>query len=114
MEDDQIVMAALDVYRPQKRNEDVDSEIDWDHESNLLEQRSEEFFQNGNASMFPELEMAAGAARILLEQGFQLEIFPASSRNEEQWRLFQPMSSEGRTTTDGTHLGVAGGHTRTE
>jgi hypothetical protein len=104
-------MAALDVYQPREGNKDVDSiDFDWDHQGNLLEQRSQEFFQGGNAE-YAVLRVeagTAGAARIELEHGFWVEIFPADSRKGEQWRLFQPTSDEGLTTTDGTHVVVVG------
>ncbi len=111
VKDDQIVMAALDVYHPRRNDEGAGSpDFDWEHESNLLEHRSQEFFQNGATEYLVQEVVAgnAGAVRIALEKGFWLEIFPADSRNEEQWRFFQPTSEEGLATTEGTHLVVAG------
>jgi hypothetical protein len=106
VKDDEIVMAALDVYRPQSGYEE-DPDFDWDHGGNLLEERAKTFFENGTREYVVEGIYAepAGALRLTLQGGFCLEILPCDSTKYEHWRLFKPGTEQEHFVVTGAGIG---------
>lgn len=105
---DEIIMAALDVYKPQSGHEEDDNpDFDWERAGNLLEERSKRFFENGTREYAVEGVEAkhAGALRLTLQGGFWLEICPCDSLKEEHWRLFQPSSDQPHFVVTGAGIG---------
>lgn len=102
---DQVVIAALDVYKPREDNQaDDSSDFDWDHEENLLEERAKSIFGNGMREYVVQRVEAGngGALTMVLQGGLWFEIVPSDSTKGEHWRLFQPR-------TDNEHFVVTGG-----
>jgi hypothetical protein len=78
VKEDAIIMAALDVYHPRVGNEEADvRDFDWEHEPNLLEQRSQELFAEGAQYQVERVEASrAGAVDLFLEGRFAVRNFP--------------------------------------
>lgn len=105
---DEIMMAALDVYKPQSGHEKEDNpDFDWEGAGNLLEERAETFFENGRRQYIVESVHAerAGALRLALQGGILLEICPCDSTKNEHWRLFQPRADREHFVVTGAGIG---------
>ena len=106
--DDQIAMAALDVYHPREGREGEDSpEFDWEHAGNLFDERVQTFFENGTRE-YKVVGVEAGHAgslRVLFEGHLWLEIFPCDSMKGEHWRLFQPSTEQDHFVVTGMGIG---------
>lgn len=103
---DHIVIAALDVYKPQSGQEG-NPEFNWDRDGNLLQERAKTFFEDGTRKYAVEQVHAggAGALRLLLQVGFWLEIYPCDSEEDEYWRLFQPGIEQDHFVVTGLGIG---------
>jgi hypothetical protein len=105
---DEIVMAALDVYKPQIGHEEEDNQdFDWERAGNLLDERARTFFENGTREYAVEGVDAkhAGTLRLTLQGGFWLEICPCDSSKGEHWRLFQPRIDQPHFVVTGAGIG---------
>jgi hypothetical protein len=91
VKDEKVLLAALDVYKPQGGQDDT-PDFDWATSGNLLEERIATFFEHGAREYSVEgLGVGpAGAVRLSLEGEFSFEIYPSDSAAGEHWRLFQP------------------------
>jgi hypothetical protein len=108
VKDDQVVVAALDVYHPRPGHEDEDGpEFDWEHAGNLFDERIVTFFENDTREYVVEKVLAghAGALRLLLQAEFWLEVCPCDSRQGEHWRLFEPRSARDHFVVTGAGIG---------
>ncbi len=105
---DQIIVAAFDVFRPREGHETEDG-LDFNWEAgNLLDDRIRVFFENDSRQYTVEDVQAgrAGALRLILEGEFSFEICPCNSQEKlEHWRLFEPRSDRDHLVVTGTGIG---------
>ncbi|MGB8769187.1 MAG: hypothetical protein WCC92_06210 [Candidatus Korobacteraceae bacterium] len=105
---EEILMAALDVYKPQSGHEEEDDrDFVWERAGNLLDERARAFFDNDAREYIVECVQAghAGALRLSLEGELWLEICPCDSTKGEHWRLFQPCTEREHFAVTGAGIG---------
>jgi hypothetical protein len=92
-----IIVASGDQFYPAGDNPHTDVEdFDWDQPgANRCDQRMAAFFQNLDGH-FPVVEEVwadrVGSIRLVMSDGWALEVFPHYSLDGESWRLFRPGS----------------------
>lgn len=92
---DETVVGNQDVYYPahyDDAHEDVPPEFDWDRDANRRDKLLGTLFGDSTQKLVvQDVEVGAtGSLRIVLTDGYFLEVFPNDSLNHEHWRLFRP------------------------
>ena len=100
---DKIIVASRDLYYPLGETRHAPDDFDWDvQQGNRRDQRVSDFFQEHTLRplVVTSVEaMGAGSARLVLTEGYVLEIFPDDSFSDdysEHWRLFQPSTDKSK------------------
>jgi hypothetical protein len=100
--DDKIVVGSADLHYPADETAEV-PEDDWDGVVTRRDRRVSALFESGRRFFtVKQVDVGdAGALRIALDEGYALEIFPQSSVNNEDWRLFRPYLDEPQVVVSG-------------
>jgi hypothetical protein len=102
---DRVAVGRHDLYYPAEydENEPIPEDFDWQYNSNRHDKLLASLFKNGTREFeVHDVEVGmAGSFRIILQDGFSLEVFPSDSLSGEHWRLFEP-------DRDGPHFVVTG------
>jgi hypothetical protein len=100
---DTIVVGSGDLYFPADEAAEAPDDFDPNGVVTRLDHRVTQLFERETrAFTVRQVDVgAAGALRIVLDDGLALEVFPDESVSREAWRLFRPYS-------DAPHLVVTG------
>jgi hypothetical protein len=111
---EKVIVARRDLYYPADYTDlrqGIPANFDWDIQGgNRHDRLLKEFFQDGTRSyMVERIEVGdAGAFRVILENGFSLEVFPDDSLDGEHWRLFKPDMGEPHFVVSGAGIAPNG------
>jgi hypothetical protein len=91
-----IVVGRGDLFcTPEETTEPIPADFDW-QKGNRFDRIALGLFQNESHQFTVQAVEAgeAGSLAIVLEEGYQLEIFPHDSEANEYWRFFKPQTEE--------------------
>lgn len=102
---DEIITGRGDIFcTPEESAEPIPPDFDW-QEGNRFDRIVEQVVAKSLPLTVRRVEAAnAGSFTILLEHGYELEIFPYDSETEEHWRFFKPSTEEPHFVVSGKGL----------
>lgn len=88
-----IVVASRDFYSPNSEWEDNNEDFDWDIQgNNRFDERIKTFLEVKGSIIVEQIESdSVGGLKVILSEGYMLEVFPDSSEeneHSEHWRFF--------------------------
>ena len=88
-----IVIASRDFYSPSSEWDGDIEDFDWDiHGNNRFDERIKTFLKAKGRLIVEQIESdEIGGLKVILSDGYKLEVFPGSSEDDEQsehWRFF--------------------------